>query len=430
MKHGQSLVEIIGRGKVLLREKETETNWSKMDQVLEEVAGKLEKREDAQQAQVLVPLVCRAIQSNRSKLSGTGCKVAQKLFGLLEDEMREHVGKFLPPMVGALGKANKVISGRALSLAQTIGDTCNIRGLGKQLRGHAQSASRSVKQGVLELSIRGMKRDGEEEFAEIIELLLNDAAAEIRARAREGMSQVEKLDRGRFCEIVSKLPEKVQQLISPKKEKEARGRGAGREEDGRPVPSVIVPINASPRRGVIKVKESGNNIVVRGPMRAYLTDTAQNVEMRKALRPGYSLERLGQRLAEHNKGIEEALRKERTPRKTPVKSKRPREGTETPSCLLKREKEDAGGYNENTLGNISEEILNLSLIQTEGTEQIVETKEVDDNIFIGEEIKGSKGFLESCELAADPPEAAADEAAEYTMLGPEVQVNRATVEKL
>ncbi|KAI5191646.1 hypothetical protein NECID01_1557 [Nematocida sp. AWRm77] len=432
MRNNQSLAEVIAQGKALSKEKESETNWSKIDQVLENVHAKVGKEEEVQQALALTDLIGTAIQSNRSKLSGTGCKVAAKLFTLQGEQMKECLGELFPSIVAALSKTNKVISRRALELVQVIGDTCSTKSLQKKLRTYAQSTSKSVKQGVLELCIRGMERDRSPELGSILEGFLTDLAPEIRARAREGVSLAANAHRRVLSEAAKPpVPERALQGSIPEEaagEQVCTPKKPGTE---RTVASVIAPIGASPNRSVIKVKDTGHNTVVRGPIKAYITDTTQNIEMRKALKPGYSLERIGLRLEKHKKEIEEALKK--TPRRTPVKTKRLHEGGATPSYQLKKEKEGQEKDAENTLENLSEDILNLSIIQADGTDTMVETKEMHDSIFTGEGIKGSKDFLESCEIAADTPALETEEPsviAEYTLLGPEVLVNKATMRKL
>jgi len=418
------LDEMVNKGKVLMKDKETEANWSKINEVLEGVAEKAVSKEELRKILEIFDLAVLAVQSNRSKLSGTGCKVFMKLFESLKNEMREYLPVLLQSAFGALAKSNKVISGRALNLVQTIGDNCSVRNSVKYLKQCVNSQNKSVRQGVLEISIRAMKEERCEELAELVELLLNDTAAEIRERAREGMQVVQEKDAKKFQEIMKRAPERIRQLIPVKKEAVARPED---KAEGRMVPSVIAPVNCSPQRTVLKQKESGLNVLVRGPIRPQMTDTIKSIEMRKALRPGYSLEQIGQRLEEHQKGVEEVLRKERTPKKTPISSKRQKEQPLTPSHATKRESEQTEEASGDNVENISVEIMSLSIAQIEETDQIVEEKEVNDTIFTGEELKGSKMFLQSCEVAADRTDT---EITDYSILAPEVLVKRTTTKKI
>lgn len=78
------------------------------------------------------------------------------------------------------------------------------------------------------------------------------------------------------------------------------------------------------------------------------------------------------------------------------------------------------------VGEISAEIQGLSIGHTEDTEQIVEEKDINDTIFTGKELKGSKVFLQSCEMAAEKTES---DLGEYSILAPEVLVKRSTTKK-
>lgn len=438
MKVAQSINEIVEQGKTLQREKENDRNWSKIDSILERII-KIETREEAIKCLELSTLIGNAIQSGRSKLSGSGCMCLAKICMEMKEEMKEHVPFFVSALISALGKTNKVISQRALNTLCTIGDNCPLRGVVRHVRGCVGSPNKMVRIGALELSIRGMKEEQRKEFIEVIEGSLTDSAPEIRQRAREGMQNVFDANRREFIEIIGRLPEKIAQMISVKEkaviEKEkivaAPSEKSPEKEiiERRMPPSVISAINISPSEPMLKIKNSGSNVIVRRARKSFTPLKANYTKRDNELELGHSLERIGMQLEEHRREIEEALK--RTPKKTPLTKKRQREEVCTPSYIVKREKEAAeknnkieqeernreaaankeeekveekredNNNNENDIANLSADLLNLSIAQTEETEHIIEDKEINDTIFTGNDLREANLFLKSCKKAAE-----------------------------
>ncbi|KAI5192259.1 hypothetical protein NEMIN01_1911 [Nematocida minor] len=424
MKRAESVAETLKKGQLLQKEKETENNWNKIDEILERVS-EINKKEEAQEIVQLVPLMCMGVQSNRSKLSGSGCKALSKLFENLGDELKEHLPQIFTSLMSALGKTNKVIFMRAMGTASTIASTCSLRAIAKQIRLNVASQSKTVRQGLLEMAVRGIEKERIKELVEVLETLVDDVNPEIRAKAREGMAKLSELDRKAFIGLSNSQPEKTKEL--PEKEEKVSVAA----NDINIQPSVISSVRLSPNTSAIKIKDSGANVIIRGPLRSIVSNMPCESVIRPSLKPGYSLERIGHRLEMHKKEIEEGMKKEWTPRKTPVIKKRQRESTNTPLSASKNikysEAEKKDELTENDSLNLSEEIGNLSITRTEDeTEHIVENKDMYDSIFSSKEAKGTKEFIESCEAFAEDPLSEA----EYSILAPDVFIRRSTTKKI
>ncbi|KFG25672.1 uncharacterized protein NESG_01651 [Nematocida ausubeli] len=416
MKTLLSTAEAVKRGTLLQREKETENNWNKIDLVLERIC-EAKTPEDARILAELMPLICIGIQSNRSKLSGSGCKALSNLFEILGNELKDSLPQILPSLLGALSRTNKVIFMRAISTAATIAKQSSLQTIAKHLRIRINTHSKTVRQGLLEMAIHGVERERIKELVEIMELLVEDVNPEIRARAKEGLSRISEMDRKTIVDLTNKAPEKT----LPQR------NGTLSEMETTMPASILSTVEGSPKPSVVVLKSSGANVVVRGPIRSFASTIFAPENIKKPLQPGYSLERIGQRLEMHKKEVEEGLKKEWTPKKTPIIKKRQGLSIGTPVCIKKQSQEAISYPDEENadLLNISEEIGNLSITKTEDTDHIVENKGMHDNIFSSREIKGTKEFIESCGIANDSMTDG-----DYSILAPDVFVKRSTTKKI
>ncbi|KAI5186737.1 hypothetical protein NEHOM01_1668 [Nematocida homosporus] len=455
MKSIQNIGEAISKGLLLQKEKESENNWNKIDIVLSRIS-EVEKEREALDALSLGKLVCMGIQSNRSKLSGTGCRCLARLSELLKNQMKDLLVFVIPALILSLGKTNKVISSRALSTLEIVSSHCNLKIVSRYLRSSMNSPSKIVRLGVVEASLRGLRHEVVGEYLEVLEIAAGDAAVEVREKARAGIRDLVDFDRKLFVDMIKRLPEKIAKFIPVKdvvvnlsgdkigsglvvnlsgdkisnsldKISNNLSSSLDKEVGDKPVASVISSVVTPQREAYIKIKDSGSGVVVRGPIRAFAMPSRPVPEPKPTLKPGYSIERVGIRLEEHQREIEEVLRKS-TPRKTPLSKKRLREGAETPSCITKKEKESGVDQNENDLANLSLDIMNLSISQIEDTDQIVQVKEVNDSIFSGDEVGRVNKFVLSCEVAAKESQTGED-MNEYSILASEVAINRATTRK-
>lgn len=367
----ESLADILLRASALQRERETENNWSKIDAVLEQIVLKVHTEEGAEDTLRVLDLVLLALQSNRSKLSGSGCKALAKLSGLLRGKMQPFLPVILPALISAAKKANRVISGRAIGALAALSDSCPMDSTLKYLESLKTSQNKMVKLAVIEVASR--IRHKEKEAASILGFFSSDGQLEVRARAKEYIQ----------------------------KKKQARNAQSPEPEAPRQVPSHISPVYHTPRKQLL-IKSTGVGVVVRSTVRSYLTDTTAGIEQRRALKPGYSLERIGRRLEEHKKEVEEVLKK------TPHKGKRPRDPESTPLHAVKKEKEkekeDAETLHEkpeNDISNISQTLINLSITHTENTD-IVQEEDPQDSIFGTEREKNqciAGDFIRKCTAA-------------------------------
>lgn len=423
MKKVQSIGETLAKGRALMKEKETENNWSKIDQVLERVS-EIGRKEEALEVTELLPLICMSVQSNRSKLSGTGCKALSNLFDLLGDGMKEHLPHIFPCIVSALGKANKVIFMRALSAAENIARRCTIKSISKHVRATITSQSKTIRQGMLGMAIRGIEKERIKDLADVLEILKTDTHPEIRARAREGIARISEMDR----QAIIGLSNGQQGRSEEEKVKGAEPAAETRKEEISP--SVLANVSPSPAKNAIMIKDSGASVIVRGGSMSFMHTPGER-KVRGSLKPGYSLERIGHRLEMHKKEIEEGLKKEWTPRKIPIIKKRQRQSCSTPIGVSKNIKYTEAESEkceevENESLNLSEDIGNLSITRTEDTEHIVENREMYDSIFTTREEKERTEFIETCEvLAADPMSDT-----EYSVLAPDVLIRRTTTKKI
>ncbi|KAH9386864.1 uncharacterized protein NEMAJ01_1760 [Nematocida major] len=414
----QSIAETLKRAEALQKEKESENNWSKMDSALEALSS-VKKKEDAQKMVKILPLMCTAIQSNRSKLSGTGCKCMINLFELMGEALHENLPSIFPSLVSALGKTNRVIFTRALNTASTIAEKCSVKSIARHIRMGIGSHSKTVRQGLLEMAIRGVERERIKELVEVLEISVEDINPEVRYRAKEGMALISEMDRKAIAKATNKMAE------------QSRAREEKTEEEKNEekiTPSVLSTVEVSPNPGKLLLKSSGANVIVRGPIRSFATAIQMERSPSSMLKPGHSLERIGLRLEKHQKEIEEGLKKEWTPRKTPIVKKRQRPSMGTPVSIKKTGSyasacENQGEENHDSF-NVSEEIGNLSISRTEETEHIVENKEMHDSIFSSKEMRGTRGFIESCEAAAEASDS------EYSILAPDVLIKRSTTKKI
>ncbi|KAI5167893.1 hypothetical protein NEIRO03_2262 [Nematocida sp. AWRm78] len=418
MKTLLSIEETVKRGIALQREKESENNWNKIDVVLERVS-EVKTEEEARSVISIIPLIGIGIQSNRSKLSGSGCKAMSNLSEILGDELKDHLPHIFPSLLSALAKTNKVIFMRAVSTAGTIAQKCALKSIAKHIRLNITSNSKTVRQGLLEMAIRGIEKERIKELVEVLELLVEDINPEIRARAKEGVSMISEMDRKALAELTSSAPEKSKQ--APQKKEEVVST-----EEKMPA-SVLSTVELSPKPSVVMLKPSGANVVVRGPIRSFASTICPSGHVKPPLKPGYSLERIGQRLEMHKKEVEEGLKKEWTPKKTPIIKKRQGASVGTPISIKKVSVDMISKIDEenNDLSNLSEDIGNLSINKTEDTDHIVENKDMHDSIFSSREIKGTKEFIESCGIAN---ETMSD--GDYSILAPDVFVKRTTTKKL
>ncbi|KAI5171596.1 hypothetical protein NEFER03_0918 [Nematocida sp. LUAm3] len=457
MKSMQSIGTLLEKGRVLQKEKETERNWSKIDQVLESML-EVQKKEDLEQLAELMKLICIAIQSNRSKLSGTGCKAAIHLFERISDKVSDSLPYIVPALMSAVSKSNKVISSRAHSVLSVISEKCAIYGIVKYLKTQANTQNRSIRLVILEMIKNSLPRERHSDLLRLLEEMACDPLPEIREKARASIGILAAVDRKVYTELLARLPEKVIQMlpvqhaITPEgrrleesmhllsrveqafksfsQDEESGSEAVKREQEdleknqlrqasneicqpvlplsSDTVPSVITNMDSSPRLGQIKIR-SGSGVIVRGPIRSYVPSvhaqthqeapkTPQNNRRMSfsPLKPGHSLERIGIRLEEHKREIEESLKRERTPRKTPVTKKRFWEGEETPSSLPKREKEDF--FKENDLvENVSINLSRLSISKMEETDQCtVAAQEIHEDVFQENLKKEPNEFLKAC----------------------------------
>lgn len=425
MKKVQSITETLAKGKGLIREKETESNWNKIDQVLERVS-EIKKKEEAREILGILPLVCMGIQSNRSKLSGTGCKALSSIFEVLGNEMKEHLPQIFPCLLNALGKANKVIFMRALSTAVTISRTCTVKSISRHIRLNITNHSKTIRQGMLEMAIGGIEKERIKDLADVLEILKEDVNPEIRGRAREGLARISEMDRKAIIDLASAPIAKEAPETKDKDKEETKEAPKTKDEVSDISPSILSNICETPNKSAIMIKDSGASVIIRGGSRSFMYNSP---EVKSTLRPGYSLERIGHRLEMHKKEIEEGMKKEWTPRKIPIIKKRQRQSCSTPISIsksIKYTEENIIAEPENESLNLSEEIGNLSITKTEDTDHIVENKEMYDSIFSSKEAKGTKDFLDTCEVLADEPISDT----EYSVLAPDVLIRRATTKKI
>ncbi|KAI5180180.1 hypothetical protein NEOKW01_0509 [Nematocida sp. AWRm80] len=476
MKGVQSIGDAVSKGKVLQKEKETETNWNKIDAVLERLC-KAQEREEALVVLEIIELVCASVQSNRSKLSGTGCKCMTRLFEVLKEEMKEYLPNVLPAVMSALGKANKVISSRAMCTVHMIGDTCPLVSMHRYIRTIVTSPSKSIRQGVLELIIRNIKVCKSKELFSVVEEYTEDPVPEIRSRAREGLKLISEQNTAVLLEISSKPPKKTEEIVSVVSELRQSVSYSSQKskpasaDNTLPQPSVITNVPATGRIPQLRTQSTGNTILVKGPVRSFMSLKPIEIHRikeskppstpkkeRVSLKPGDSLERLGARLQEHQKGVQEVLRREYSLRCTPIKKLRVAKeelteiecttephSTETnglpanpfidsqhshlESTLTLREEENREGDDECMLiSNVSTEIMNLTINKTEDTENIVENKDVQSSIFEGAERKGTQTFLDSCIPMASND--ASFDNSDYTFIAPGVSIKKSTTRKL
>lgn len=427
-----SMTALLREAQRLCKERDNEASWSRMDSVLCALHDRVQTRDEGRGAMASLDLMLTALQSSRSKLSGSGSRILRRMSEVLEEEMGPYALRIVPALVAVSGKANRVISLRAEEALRKMCEVCNVDPAARFLRGAISGPSKLVRSNVSMAVAAALQRKeklgekGAREYGPLIKEGLKDGCSEVRANSRRALQCLRSIDEELFHDLFNALDEKAKKVVALALKPPAPASSDKTPDDSK-VPASAENQGSRDNEGakarppgttrVIRDNGSGVGIILRAPSRpapvpggradpghGHRRVPVRSLGLGEGAQPTISsINRIGKMFMAHQREIEEIARRERekgerTPKKAERQSagdlagkKRQRGESETPVNLAKKEKE-----NTEEVCDVSMELQNLTIntVDNDNT-TVVAYSEIHDDIF---EAKGTNARQGSAEF--------------------------------